>query len=260
MMGSLLIIRETFPPVLLARQRSSSFTGSSQNSRQVFLAAFTRPLRFIFHTRLIPLFTLYTSILNSYLFILLSTLGTTFEAQYDFSPGKSGLSYLGMAVGFVLSELTLGLFSDAYARRQARIRPNGIATPEDHLPPLIIGAILLPAALLLYGWTLERQTLWLAPIVGSGLVAFATMYSYIPVQIYTIDVYTLHAASATGAMSIIRSAISALVPLGANPLHTHLGYGWGYTLLAGLATPFIGLGVLLVRYGERIRKLDSPVQ
>ena len=97
-------------------------------------------------------------------------------------------------------------------------------------------------------------------VVGSGLVAFATMYSYIPVQIYTIDVYTLHAASATGAMSIIRSAISALVPLGANPLHAQLGYGRGYTLLASLALPFIGFGVGLVRYGEKIRKLDAPVR
>ena len=66
--------------------------------------------------------------------------------------------------------------------------------------------------------------MWLAPVVGSGLVAFAAMYSYIPVQIYVVDVYTLHAASATGAISIVRSAIAAIVPLGADPLYQRLGY------------------------------------
>jgi len=267
---SMPIMRETFPPVLLARQQShhqphlsGAFASPSQQKRrvsQVFLTACTRPLRLMFRTRLIPLFTLYTSIINSYLLILLSTLGTTFETVYGFSPGTSGLAYLGMMVGFLVSELTLGLFSDTYATRRARRRPEGIAKPEDCLPPLVLGALLLPASLLLYGWTLEQQTMWLAPVVGSGLVAFAAMYSYIPVQIYVVEVYTLHAASATGAMSIVRSAIAAVVPLGADPLYKQLGYGWGFTLLAGLAVPFIGIGVVLVRKGERIRRLDSPVE
>lgn len=264
------ILKETFPPILLARQRAhphprlfGALVRPSQHekrSSQVFLTACTRPLRFIFRTRLIPLFTLYTSIINSYLLILLSTLGTTFESVYGFSPGVAGLAYLGKMVGFLISELTLGLFSDTYATRKARRRPDGIVKPEDRLPPLILGALLLPASLLLYGWTLEHRIMWLAPIVGSGLVAFASMYSYIPVQIYVVDIYTLHTASATGAMSIVRSAIAATVPLGADPLYRRLGYGWGYTLLAGLALPFIGIALVLVRYGERIRRLDSTVE
>jgi MFS family permease len=257
MLGCIPILRETYPPILLARHLGRQTDSKSPSQR--FLTACTRPLRFIFRSRLILLFTLYTSILNSYLFILLSTLGTTFQTIYAFSIGASGLAYLGMMVGFVLSQVTLGAFTDLYTTRQARRRPNGDTKPEDRLPPLIVGATILPGALLLYGWTLDKHTMWLAPIVGSGLVAFAAMYSYIPVQVYVVDVYTLHTASATGAMSIIRSAISAVVPLGADPLYARLGYGWGYTLLAGLALPFIGIGVLLVRRGEHIRRGESVI-
>ena len=213
----------------------------------------------MFRTQLIPLLTLSNSIINSYTLILLSTLGTTFEKVYHFSPSISGITYLGMMVGLLVSELTLGLFSDTYATRKACRRPKGIAKLEDCLSPLILGTLLLPAGLLLYGWTLEQQTMWLPPVVGSGLVAFAAMYSYIPVQIYVVDLYTLNAASATGAMSIVRSAIAAIVPLGANPLYKRVGYGWAYTLVAGLAVLFIDVGVVLVRKGERIRRLDSPV-
>jgi len=253
-------MRETFLPVLLARERAHSTQAAEhRHARQVFLTACTRPLRFIFQTRLIPVFTLYTSILTSYLAILLTTLGTTFESLYGFSPGSSGLAYMGMTVGYAVSEISLGYFSDAYAARKAQRRLDGIRLPEDHLSPLIVGALLFPGSLLMYGWTLEEHTMWLAPTVASGMIAFATMYSYIPVQIYIVQVYTLHTASAMGAMAIIRSFITACVPLGAAPMYARLGYGWSYTLLAGLALPFIGFGIVLVRWGERIRSLDSTV-
>lgn len=61
-------------------------------------------------------------------------------------------------------------------------------------------------------------------------------------------------------MSIVCSAIAAAVSLGADPLFRRMGYGWGYTLLAGLALPFISFAVVLVRYGERVRRLDSAVE
>ncbi|CRG90253.1 putative transporter C1529,01 [Talaromyces islandicus] len=262
MIGCILILRETYPPILLARHQPESSTRTTEKTAsQILLRACTRPLRFIFRSRLILLFTLYTSILNSYLYILLSTLGTTFQTVYGFSAGSSGLAYLGMMTGFVLSQVTLGIFSDLYANRQAQRRGSTDAKirPEDRLPPLILGAVLLPCALLLYGWTLAKHTAWIAPIIGSGLVALAAMYSYIPVQIYVVDVYPLHTASATGAMSIIRSAISAVVPLGAGPLYARLGYGWGLTLLAGLALPFIVLGAVLVRWGEQIRAKEAVI-
>lgn len=259
MVGCIFILRETYPPILLARHQPDSTKTTEKPASQMFMRALTRPARFMLHSRLIFLFTLYTSILNSYLYILLSTLGTTFQTVYNFSMGSSGLAYLGMMAGFVVSQITLGVFSDVYANRQARRRADAKIKPEDRLPPLILGASLLPGALLLYGWTLDKHTPWIAPVVGSALVALAAMYSYIPVQIYVVDVYPLHTASATGAMSIIRSAISAVVPLGADPLYARLGYGWGYTLLAGVALPFIVFGVVLVKWGERIRKREAAV-
>ena len=264
MLSLMPVLRETYPPLLAHRQKSrSKELGDPQEGHkasQLFCNACLRPLRLIFHTRLIPICTIFTSLVNAYLYILLSTLGTTFEHVYSFSPGQSGLAYLGMMVGFVLSELTLGYISDAYASRKARNRPEGVSKPEDRLPPLLFGSLLLPATLLMYGWTLDRETMWLGPVVGSGLVAFVSMHSYIPVQIYVVEVYTLHTASATGAMSIVRSAFAAVLPLAADPLYARLGYGWTYTLLAGLAAPFFGVAVLLVGQGSRIRLKDAPVK
>ena len=70
---------------------------------------------------------------------------------------------------------------------------------------------------------------------------------------YIVDTYTIHAASATGACTIIRSVCSALIPLGANPLYDKLGYGWGNSLLAFIALGFVPVAIVLLKYGEQIR-------
>ena len=259
MLGFIPVLKETFPPIVQARhenhqqRRLFMSPARSSQSSSIFVTACKRPLVFLFRTRLIPLFTLYTSVVNSYLAILFATLGSTFETVYHFSSGASGLAYLGMLLGFLAAQLSIGILSDALIKRRAN------STPEDRLTPLTIGATILPGALLLYGWSIEKELHWVVPIAGSALAAFATMYSYIPVSIYVVEVYTLHTASATGVMTIIRSAISAVVPLAAEPLYARLGYGWGYTLLAGLAAPFIWIAVVLIRWGEQIRERDKAV-
>lgn len=93
----------------------------------------------------------------------------------------------------------------------------------------------------------------MVPILGSALIAIGILYTYLPVKMYLVDIYTVYAASATGACTIVRSLCAALVPLGANPLYEHLGYGWGNSLLAFVALGGIPVALLLIVYGEKIR-------
>ena len=85
------------------------------------------------------------------------------------------------------------------------------------------------------------------PIFGSAFIAIGILYTYLPVQMYLVDTYTLFAASANGACSIIRSLCAALIPLAANPLYDRMGYGWGNSLLALIALRFVPIAVLLMK-------------
>jgi len=73
-------------------------------------------------------------------------------------------------------------------------------------------------------------------------------------QIYLVDAYTRYAASALGAVNMLRSLAGFGFPLFAPRMYDVLGYGWGNTLLAGLA---VVLGVpmpwILWRWGGRLR-------
>ena len=72
-----------------------------------------------------------------------------------------------------------------------------------------------------------------------------TLLSYLLVQMHLVDTYSLYAASATSLCTIIRSICAALLLLSVSPLYDHLGYG--NSVLAFIAIPFIPVTLLLLR-------------
>lgn len=74
-----------------------------------------------------------------------------------------------------------------------------------------------------------------------------------PIGTYLVDAYTVYAASAMAANTVLRSLGGAFLPLAGRDMYNALGLGWGNSLLA-----FIGLGMtpmiwVFLKYGERIR-------
>lgn len=74
-----------------------------------------------------------------------------------------------------------------------------------------------------------------------------------PVQIYLIDAFTVYAASALAACTVLRSLFGALLPLAGQKMYAALGLGWGNSLLAFIALALMPMPVVFVVYGERIR-------
>lgn len=73
------------------------------------------------------------------------------------------------------------------------------------------------------------------------------------IQVYLVDVYTLYAASALAAATILRSLFGAFVPLAGTPLYDNLGLGWGNSTLGFVAIALIPVPFLFAKYGEAIR-------
>jgi hypothetical protein len=75
-----------------------------------------------------------------------------------------------------------------------------------------------------------------------------------PINTYLVDAFTLHAASALAASTVLRSLMGALLPLAGRRMYQALGLGWGNSLLAFIALAFAPMTWVLFKYGERIRK------
>ena len=60
---------------------------------------------------------------------------------------------------------------------------------------MVGGSFLLPAGLLITGWTARADIHWIAPDIGIALVGAGTILNFQCIQTYVIDTFTLHAAS-----------------------------------------------------------------
>ncbi|TGO49249.1 hypothetical protein BCON_0216g00230 [Botryotinia convoluta] len=135
--------------------------------REILQAAWTRPFKMLFLSPIVPFVGFYSALSNAYGMVCFATLGTVFQDNYYFTPGQSGLAYLGLMFGFLFCQLTLARFSDRYILKMEA--KNKDKRPEYRLPPMFIGAFLLPIGFLCYGWSLEYHTHWIVPILGSSI-------------------------------------------------------------------------------------------
>jgi hypothetical protein len=75
-----------------------------------------------------------------------------------------------------------------------------------------------------------------------------------PANVYLIDVFTVYAASAMAANTVLRSVVAAVLPLAGPKMYNALGYGWGSSLLGFVAIAFLPVPLIFIKYGERLRK------
>lgn len=75
-----------------------------------------------------------------------------------------------------------------------------------------------------------------------------------PRGLAVVDVFTVHAASAMAANTVLRSLAAALIPLSSQQMYAQLGYGWGNSLLGFVSLLLVPIPFLFLKYGQRIRE------
>ena len=175
-MVAFLLLRETYPPTLLERktkrliketgnQNLRSKLASSLTPGALFKIAIVRPAKMLVFSPIVLAMSTFMAVVYGYLYLLFTTITEVFEKEYHFSQGAVGLTYLGIGLGMFIGLIGFGAASDRIVKRMST---NGTMKPEYRLPPLIPGAVFIPIGLFIYGWTAEKHTFWIAPIIGTG--------------------------------------------------------------------------------------------
>lgn len=252
-------MKETFEPALLKRRATIAQTVSDSNGAyvtgpsptQLLKRTAIRPLRILFLSPVVFLLSLYTGFIYGLIYVLFTTFPDVYIGRYGFTTELSGLVYLGLGLGMLVSLMFCIFLGD-------RLMANGTTgrsrEPERRLLPMLWFSLVLPVGFFWYGWSAYKAAPWIVTILGTLLIGVGSMMILIPVQSYLVDAFDCEAAaSAIAAATIVRSLFGAFLPLTGAPLYRALGLGWGNSLLGFIALTFSPVPYLFYRYGERLR-------
>ncbi|KAI5372111.1 hypothetical protein J4E82_009167 [Alternaria postmessia] len=224
---SMLCLSETYEPVLLRRKtvRLRNETGNENlrarpdvdtaaSKLESFGTAMFMPLRMLLLSRPIFFTSLLTAISYGYIYVLYTTLPTTFVETYKWAPKILGLAYLGTAFGNLIGMLGGAAISDNLVKQRAL---RGDTRPENRLLPMI------------FWW----------PLFFTGT--------------YILDAHPLHSASGMAACSVMRSLVGGLAPLFSHKMYQKLDVGWSFSLLAFIALALTPVPWVFYTFGEKWR-------
>jgi MFS transporter, DHA1 family, multidrug resistance protein len=138
-----------------------------------------------------------------------------------------------------------------------KMKKHGRVIPEERLPPMILGSVLLPIGLFWFAWTSSPHITWVPQVIAGIPIGWGILMIFLQGLNYIIDVYMWHANSAIAANTLIRSLAGAGFPLFATAMYHTLGVNWATSLLGFLCVAMIPAPILFYIYGAKIRKMSK---
>ncbi|KAH9996183.1 MFS multidrug transporter-like protein [Xylariaceae sp. FL0662B] len=202
--------------------------------------------------------SLYRAFMYGVMYLVLSTFSDVWEKGYEMSKGVGSLNYLSLCIGFLIGlQISHPLMDKLYLHFKKMYGSEGV--PEWRIPPMLIGGILTPIGLALYGWSAQFRLHWAVPDAGCLLFAIGLIVAFQSAQAYVVDAYgSRYAASAAATGAFMRTMCGFSFPLFAPAMYSTLGLGWGNSVLA-FATLAIAIPspLLFWFYGEKIRSWST---
>lgn len=182
----------------------------------------------------------------------------------------AGLCYLCLGVGFVCSSIFSGMYSDFIIKRQQqKLGPENVE-PELRLKATFPSFLLLPAGLLIYGWTAQYQVGPYAPLIGIFICKLIKFYillysSFIkdglgqlnssnPASVYLVDCRPKKSASTMAINNCVRSITAAIMSIFSTGWDRTIGSGILFSIVAGICIVNCIPIFLVLYYGKQWRK------
>lgn len=175
---------------------------------------------------------------------------------FGFTERRSSLPNLAFTIGAAISMLSR-LIDYNIARRQ--LKSNVPLSPESKLVGFYIAAPLLAIATWWWAWTLPPHfsPSSISPFASMPALIFvgyaATEFDYV-LSGYITDTYGAFASSATAPLGFVRASLSGVFPLFGRQMFVNLDNNIAGTVLAVIATAFVGIAVLFWKFGKRLRE------
>ncbi|KAJ4861637.1 major facilitator superfamily domain-containing protein [Trichoderma breve] len=263
------LVPETYHPILLRNKarKLRKDTGddrwlapSEKTQKTVVQAVGTslqRPFQLLIFEPMCLSLCIFTAILLGILYLFFGAFPLVFATNHGFNLWQIGLTFVGIGVGMVLGMLTDPVWFRIRARLMAKLeQETGVAggsEPEFRLPSAIVGSVLVPIGIFMFGWTTYSSVPWIVPIIGSAIFGLGNLLVFTSVFTFLVDAYPMYAASALAANAFVRCSFAAVFPLFGTQMYNKLGFQWASSLLAFLTVAMMPFPYLFFKYGKKIR-------
>ncbi|KIW20841.1 hypothetical protein PV08_01419 [Exophiala spinifera] len=239
--------RETNNPAFHAQADKSPIS-----AKTLIFVYLVRPFTMVVQEPILALVTAYMSFIYGILYLFFESFPISFEEERGWNIGVGSLPFASFIVG-----IALGTGLIAYSTRTNFTRAykqHGKPIPEERLPPMIVGAAVLPIGLFWFAWTSNPNIIWVPQVLSVTLLGMGCLVTFWQGMNYIIDCYGFYSNSAIAINTFIRSIAAAGFPLFAPAMFHKMGVAWASSLLGFLCLAFMPVPILFYKYGARIRQ------
>jgi DHA1 family multidrug resistance protein-like MFS transporter len=214
-----------------------------------------RPFIMLSREPILLLITIYMALIYGILYLFFEAYPISFQEERGWNQGVGALPFLGIMVGVLFGGVTITIITKTrFARKMEK---HGRVIPEERLPPMILGSVILPIGLFWFAWTSSPHITWVPQVLAGIPIGWGILMIFLQGLNYIIDVYMWHANSAIAANTLIRSLAGGGFPLFATAMYHNLGVSWATSLLGFLCIAMIPAPILFYIYGAKIRKMSK---
>jgi hypothetical protein len=226
--------------------------------KHIMVVVISRPIHMLLTEPIIASFAIYVSFNFAVLFGFLASIPLIFTTVYNFTHAQSGLPFLAIAIGVLLSIPTMLLIDrilyQKHYRRAIEEGRKGVA-PEYRLYGAMVGSIGLPISLFWFAWTSQKSVHWIVSIIGLIPFAWGNISVFISCVLYMMDTYmAANGASAMAANGLLRYILGAVFPLFTVQMYKEMSFQWASSFLGFVTIALLPVPWVLFMFGEKIRR------
>ncbi|KAK3317600.1 major facilitator superfamily domain-containing protein [Cercophora scortea] len=210
---------------------------------------FTKPIQMFAAEPLLVFMTIYVALTCGTFYLALQIIPRVFQ-QRGWLPSTASLPLIAVVLGVLTSGGLFTVFTMTWYRKRT-LRREGLRRPEDRLLPMLSGAVILPASLLWFGWSMNTHSA--AQVMACYFAGAGLTLTLVSGPVYIADVYDSHRNSALAGHFVVCCLVTAAFPLWAGPLYASLGVQWASSVLAFVFLAMIPVLGFFVLYGARVR-------
>lgn len=229
---------------------------SDMSTNGMIVDALWRPLEIIIFEPVVLIINLFIGLVYSIMYLWFEAFPIVFIEIHRFTLIELGVSCTALMVGILVGASFY--IPVIYNKFTKRLMNGEQVEPEVFIPMAIVGAILMPVGIIIFGWTSSPDLHWMGPLIGGGIFAsgaflvFQTLFNYLSTSFWR------YLDSVFAGNDLFQSLMAGAFPLFGRTLFNNLltekyPVGWGSTVLAFLSMAMVGVPVTFYMNGPKLR-------